>query len=45
MSLHFDALDSGNENDTNPAALRLPSGAYDVPLVFRDVALNADGSL
>jgi FtsP/CotA-like multicopper oxidase with cupredoxin domain len=45
MSLHFDTLDSGNENDTNPAALRLPSGAYDVPLVFRDVALNADGSL
>jgi FtsP/CotA-like multicopper oxidase with cupredoxin domain len=45
MSLHFDDLDSGNENDTNPAALRLPSGAYDVPLVFRDVALNADGSL
>jgi FtsP/CotA-like multicopper oxidase with cupredoxin domain len=45
LSLHFDDIDSGNENDTNPQALRLPSGQYDIPLVFRDVALNADGSL
>ena len=45
LSLHFDDIDSGNENDLNPQALRLPSGEYDIPLVFRDIALNADGSL
>ncbi|MFM7323217.1 MAG: multicopper oxidase family protein [Armatimonadota bacterium] len=47
MSWHFDALDTGNENDKDPnkKPLRLPSGEYDIPLVFRDVALNQDGSL
>src|SRR5262249_14247731 len=32
----FDELDSGDENDPNPNAFHLPSGAYDVPLVFID---------
>ncbi len=43
--LLFDDLDSGNENDPNPDAFRLPSGVpdgkrvknrYDIPLVFTD---------
>ncbi len=32
----YDDIDSGDENDPNPKALRLPSGEYDVPLVFAD---------
>lgn len=36
----FDAIDSGNENDRNPNALRLPSGAFDVPLIFQDKAFD-----
>jgi FtsP/CotA-like multicopper oxidase with cupredoxin domain len=35
--LLFDEQDSGNENDPNPAAWRLPSGKYDVPLLLHDV--------
>jgi FtsP/CotA-like multicopper oxidase with cupredoxin domain len=31
-----DAFDSGNENDGSPAASRLPSGAFDVPLLLSD---------
>ncbi len=31
--LLFDENDSGNENDPNPKAWRLPSGKYDVPFV------------
>ena len=31
--LYFDDVDSGNEQDPNPQALRLPSGAFDVPLI------------
>ncbi len=34
--LVFDNLDSGNENDPNPAAFRLPSGEFDVPLMVAD---------
>ncbi|UEM25272.1 multicopper oxidase domain-containing protein (plasmid) [Skermanella mucosa] len=34
--LLYDEIDSGNEEDLNPAALRLPSGEYDQPLVFGD---------
>ena len=45
VALQFDDVDSDNENDTNPQALRLPSGQYDVPLVFNDYILNQDGSL
>jgi FtsP/CotA-like multicopper oxidase with cupredoxin domain len=45
--LLFDELDSGNENDTNPKALRLPSGVgkYDVPLVFQDKFFDSSGYL
>ena len=45
LCMQFDEIDSDNENDTNPVALRLPSGQYDVPLVFNDYLLNPDGSL
>ena len=43
--LLFDALDSGNEIDPNPIALRLPSGVgkYDIPLVFNDKFFDASG--
>jgi FtsP/CotA-like multicopper oxidase with cupredoxin domain len=45
--LLFDDLDSGNENDPNPAALRLPSGVgkYDIPLVFQDKQFDVNGFL
>jgi FtsP/CotA-like multicopper oxidase with cupredoxin domain len=45
--LLFDELDSGNENDTNPGALRLPSGVgrYDIPLMFTDCRFNSSGYL
>ena len=41
--LHFDDVDSGNEQDPNPQALRLPSGAFDVPLMFTDMAFDNTG--
>ncbi len=43
--LLFDEIDSGNELDTNPKALRLPSGVgvYDVPLVFQDKVVDSGG--
>lgn len=41
--LLFDELDSGDEHDANPNALRLPSHPYDYPLVFKDLRFNADG--
>lgn len=34
--LAYDALDSNNERDHNPAAFRLPSGRFDVPLLLAD---------
>jgi FtsP/CotA-like multicopper oxidase with cupredoxin domain len=45
--LLFDTIDSGNENDPNPAALRLPSGVgtYDIPLVFNDKQFDSSGYL
>ncbi len=52
--LLFDFLDSGDENDPNPDALRLPSGVpdgdridgcYDIPLVFTDRRYDQDGYL
>ncbi len=43
--LLFDSVDSDNENDTNPTALRLPSGQYDVPLIFTDKLFDATGQL
>ncbi|TXI20873.1 MAG: bilirubin oxidase [Nitrosomonas sp.] len=41
--LLYDELDSGDENDPNPAALRLPSHPYDYPLAFQDKRFDADG--
>ncbi len=41
--LLFDNLDCDNEAD--PAGLHLPSGKYDVPLMFNDKVFNIDGSL
>ena len=45
--LLFDDIDSGNENDTSPKALRLPSGVgkYDIPLVFQDKQFDINGFL
>lgn len=45
--LLFDDIDSGNELDTNPKALRLPSGVgkYDIPLVFQDKFFDSSGYL
>jgi FtsP/CotA-like multicopper oxidase with cupredoxin domain len=43
--LLFDKLDSGNENDENPEALRLPSWPYDYPLNFMDRRFDASGIL
>jgi FtsP/CotA-like multicopper oxidase with cupredoxin domain len=46
MYLLFDNRDSGNEEDTNPDALRLPSGygIHDIPLEFSDKSFCAAGS-
>lgn len=43
--LIFDEIDSGNETDPNPNALRLPSGIgkYDIPLVFQDKSFDSSG--
>lgn len=52
--LSFDQLDSGDENDPNPNALRLPSGVpnggigedcYDIPLAFADRRFDQNGVL
>lgn len=45
--LLFDEIDSGNELDTNPKALRLPSGVgrYDIPLAFQDMQFDSSGYL
>ncbi|ALQ51390.1 multicopper oxidase family protein [Nitrosomonas ureae] len=40
--LIYDELDSNDEHDPNPAALRLPSGAYDYPLAFQDKRFDAN---
>ncbi|UJP06413.1 MAG: multicopper oxidase domain-containing protein [Nitrosomonas sp.] len=42
--LLYDELDSGDENDPNPAALRLPSHPYDYPLAFQDKLFDANGA-
>ncbi len=39
----FDEKDSGDENDTNPAAWRLPSGDHDIPLMIHDILFDGDG--
>lgn len=41
--LLFDGKDSGNETDTNPQALRLPSGAFDIPMIFHDKVFDTNG--
>jgi len=41
--LMFDEIDSGNENDLNSKALRLPSGDYDVPLMINDMRFDQKG--
>jgi FtsP/CotA-like multicopper oxidase with cupredoxin domain len=43
--LNFDEVDSGDETDPNPAALRLPSGEFDIPLIFNDRIFDANGQL
>ncbi len=43
--LLFDEEDSGDENDPNPLAWRLPSGKYDVPLILHDVMFQANGQV
>jgi FtsP/CotA-like multicopper oxidase with cupredoxin domain len=43
--LMFDELDSGDETDPDPQALRLPSGDYDVPLCIQDKLFDSDGQL
>ncbi|WP_293005916.1 multicopper oxidase family protein [Nitrosomonas sp.] len=40
--LLYDELDSGNEHDPNPKALRLPSYPYDYQLAFQDKRFGAD---
>jgi FtsP/CotA-like multicopper oxidase with cupredoxin domain len=39
----FDERDTGDEADATPGAWRLPSGAFDVPLVFHDRLFDASG--
>jgi FtsP/CotA-like multicopper oxidase with cupredoxin domain len=43
--LFFDEVDSGNENDSSPCALRLPSGEFDIPLLFQDKRFDSNGQL
>jgi FtsP/CotA-like multicopper oxidase with cupredoxin domain len=47
MYLLFDHIDSGNEVDTNPAALRLPSGVgdFDIPLMVTDFMMDSSGNV
>jgi len=40
-----DERDSGDETDPNPLALRLPSGEFDVPLMFADKVFDSDGQV
>lgn len=43
--LLFDEQDSGDENDPNPNAWRLPSGDYDIPLILHDLRFDRNGQL
>jgi FtsP/CotA-like multicopper oxidase with cupredoxin domain len=38
----FDERDTGNEQDTRAGAYRLPSGAYDVPIVIADKHFDSE---
>ncbi|WP_139557004.1 multicopper oxidase family protein [Methylotetracoccus oryzae] len=42
--LLHDELDSGDEQDPNPAALKLPSHPYDYPLLFQDKRFDLSGT-
>ena len=41
--LLFDHIDTGDENDLSTTALRLPSGDYDVPIIFGDRRFDSGG--
>jgi FtsP/CotA-like multicopper oxidase with cupredoxin domain len=41
----FDHIDSNNEQDQTPGALRLPSGEFDVPIFFNDFLFDQDFKL
>lgn len=45
MCIFYDHIDSGDENDQNAGALRLPSGygQYDLYFILHDVRFNAQG--
>jgi FtsP/CotA-like multicopper oxidase with cupredoxin domain len=43
--LAFDKVDSGDENDKDEEALRLPSGEFDVPLMIGDKQFDSSGYL
>ncbi|MGH8879079.1 MAG: multicopper oxidase family protein, partial [Stackebrandtia sp.] len=43
--LCFDDQDSGDENDPNPYAWRLPSGEHDVPLILQDLSIDENRQL
>lgn len=55
MAIFYDAIDTGNENDPNPNALRLPGNlqfggddqgnpnGYDIQLILHDVRFTQDG--
>jgi FtsP/CotA-like multicopper oxidase with cupredoxin domain len=43
--LMYDEIDSGNEADSHPEALRLPSGKYDVALALHDPLIDSAGQL
>jgi FtsP/CotA-like multicopper oxidase with cupredoxin domain len=43
--LLYDHIDSGDEHDPDPRALRLPSHPYDYPLSFGDRRFDASGML
>lgn len=40
--LVFDEIDSDDEEDANPKALRLPSGDFDIPLLIQDKQFRLD---
>jgi FtsP/CotA-like multicopper oxidase with cupredoxin domain len=39
----FNEFDTGDETDTSPTAWRLPSGEFDIPLVFHDRVFDSAG--
>ncbi len=45
IAVAYDDVDSGDENDARSQALRLPSGNYDIPLVFQDKVFDNTGAL